>query len=130
MFYVYRHAVQDTETEAAPKEDEIHLSKGVIHQVDVMFQSGCAHDIHVQIWQANQQIWPTNRGESIVGDATIVSFREFHPVAPGSQILTIKSWSGGTVDGKYIEVHLGLLSKKIIQPLSFEELLIAAAGIE
>ena len=130
MFYVYRHAVQDTETEASPKEDDIHLTEGVIHQVDVMFESGCANDIHVQIWQGNLQIWPTNRGVSIVGDATIVSFREFFPVAPGNQILTIKSWSGGTVDDKDIEVHLGLLPKKIIQPLSFEELLAAAAGID
>jgi len=130
MLYVYRHAVQDSETKASPREDDIHLTEGVIHQVDIMFQSGCDHDIHIQIWHANQQIWPTNRGESLVGDATIISFREFHPVAPGNQVLTIKSWSGGTVDDKYIEIHLGLLPKKIIQPLSFEELLIAAAGIE
>lgn len=130
MFYVYRHKVivTDPDTQALP--NIIHLTEGVIHQVDVMFQAGCAHDVHVQIWQANHQIWPTNREESLTGDATIISFREFHPIAPGNQILTIKSWYGVDKTGFYIEVHLGLLPKKIIQPLSFEELLAAAAGIE
>lgn len=130
MFYVYRPDAVVSETEAAPKEDDIHLTEGVIHQVDVMFQSGCALDVHVQIWQANQQLWPTNRGASMVGDATIISFREFQPIAPGNQILTIKSWSGQVVTDKNIEVHIGVLPKKVIQPLSFEELLAAAAGID
>lgn len=132
MFYVYRHKVivTDPDTQATP--NTLHLTKGVIHQVDVMFQSGTLHETHVQIWQANRQIWPTNRGKTLTGDATIISFREFHPVAPGSQILTIKSWydTDDGVSGKFIEVHIGLLPKKIIQPLSFEELLAAAAGIE
>lgn len=130
MFYVYRPDAAVSETEANPKEDDIHLTEGVIHQVDVMFQSGCAFDVHAQIWQANLQIWPSNRGASLVGDATIISFREFLPVAPGNQILTIRSWSGQTVTDKYIEVHIGVLPRRIIQPLSFEELLAAAAGIE
>jgi len=130
MFYVYRHKVVDADVVGDKKEDDLHLTEGVIHQVDVMFQSGCVHNIHVQIWQGNQQLWPTNRDEDLTGDGTIVSFREFYPVAPGNQILTIKSWHTLTTVDKYIEVHLGVLPKKIIQPLSFEELLAAAAGID
>jgi len=130
MFYVYRHKVVDADVVGDKKEDDLHLTEGVIHQVDVMFQSGCVHNIHVQIWHANQQLWPTNRDEDLTGDATIVSFREFHPIHPGNQILTIKSWHTLTTVDKYIEVHLGVLPKKIIQPLSFEELLAAAAGID
>ena len=130
MFYVYRPDTAVSEAEATPKEFDIHLTEGVIHQVDVMFQSGCAFDVHAQIWQSNLQLWPTNRDADMVGDATIISFREFHPIAPGNQILTIKSWSGQVVKDKYIEVHIGVLPKKIIQPLSFEELLAAAAGID
>lgn len=130
MFYVHRHLMEDDEEEATPHTEDIHLTEGVIHQVDVMFQSGCEHNIHVQIWQANIQIWPTNRGATLTGDATIISFREFYPIAPGNQILTIKAWGPATLVEKYIEVHIGVLPKKIIQPLSFEELLAAAAGIE
>ena len=130
MFYIHRHQVVDGDIEATPNEAELHLTEGVIHQVDVMFQSGCVHDIHVQIWQSNIQIWPTNRGESLTGDGTIVSFREFYPIAIGNQLLVIKSWGPAIALDKYIEVHLGVLPKKIIQPLSFEELLAAAAGID
>lgn len=130
MFYVYRHKVLAGDDVDNKQEDNIHLTEGVVHQVDVMFQSGCENQIHVQLWQADRQLWPTNRDESLTGDGTIISFREFHPVAPGNQILTIKSWHTLAIEDKYIEVHLGVLPKKVIQPLSFEELLAAAAGIE
>lgn len=130
MFYILRKKIEIAHVEATPYEEDIHLTEGVIHQVDVMFQSGCNHEINVQIWQANQQIWPSNRGKSLTGDATIVSFREFYPVAPGNQILTVKAWGPDPALDKYIEVHLGVLARRIIQPLSFEELLAAAAGIE
>lgn len=132
MFYVHKHKVIVTELKAAPHQQDIHLTEGVIHQVDVMFQSGCAYEIACQIWQATHQIWPTNRGAVLTGDATVISFREFYPVAPGNQILTLKLWTNDptNVYDKYVEIHLGLLPKKIIQPLSFDELLAAAAGIE
>lgn len=130
MFYIYRPEEAVSEEAADPKSDDIHLTEGVIHQVDVMFQSGTLLDVHVQIWQGNLQLWPSNRGATMTGDATIISFREFYPIAPGNQILTIKSWSGQIVKTKFIEVHLGILAKKVIQPLSFEELLAAAAGLD
>lgn len=130
MFYVYRPSAAVSEAKATPKEANIHLTEGIIHQVDIMFQSGCDFDVHVQILQANIQLWPTNRQASFVGDATIISFREFYPIALGNHILTFRSWSGQTVTDKFIEVHIAVLPRKIIQPLSFEELLAAAAGIE
>lgn len=130
MFYIHRHLVADGNVDTDPNEAELHLTEGVIHQVDVMFQAGCLHNIHVQIWQANRQVWPTNTGESLTGDGTIISFREFFPISAGKKLITIKSWGPAEPLDKYIEVHLGLLPKKIIQPLSFEELLAAAAGID
>lgn len=130
MFYIHRHQVVIADIEATKHTADIHLTEGVIHQVDVMFQQGCVHDIHVQLWLANIQLWPSNRGQSMTGDGTIISFREFFPVSPGNQIITVKAWGPDPALDKYVEIHLGVLPKKVIQPLSFEELLAAAAGIE
>lgn len=130
MFYAFSHTPTGALTEATATEVELQLGAGVIHQVDVLFQDGCNHETFVQIFRANFQVWPTNRGEYLRGNATVVSFREFYELTPGESILTAHVWSTLTSDWKEIIIQIGLLPKRIIQPMAFEELLAAAAGIE
>lgn len=130
MFYVFPHTVTTSDIVTAKHREDMDLTAGVIHQVDVLFQDGCDHEAHVQIFQANFQIWPTNRGETLRGNATVVSFREFYELKPGASDLHAMIWGDGTIDDVEVVIQIGLLPKRIIQPLSFEELLAAAAGIE
>ena len=130
MFYIFSHTPLVDDTEAAPELLEMHLTAGIIHQVDVLFQDGCAHEIFVQIWQANRQLWPSNRGQKLRGNATVVSFREFHELKAGDTILTAKIWTKLEVYTYEVIIQIGLLPKRVLQPLSFEELLSAATGIE
>lgn len=130
MFYVFSHTPTEVLAEATATEVPIPLTAGIIHQVDVLFQDGCDHETFVQIFQADFQVWPTNRGEYLRGNATVVSFREFYELAPGGSILTAHIWSTLTTDWKEVIVQIGLLPKRIIQPMAFDELLSAAAGIE
>lgn len=129
MFYVFSYTPDGTETEADPYEFSIPLTEGVIHQVDVLFQDGCNHEEFVQVWFANHQLWPSNRGESMRGNATVVSFREFLELTQGATKLTGKIWTTLTSDWKEILIQIGVLPKAILQPLSFEELLKAATGV-
>ena len=64
------------------------------------------------------------------GNATVISFREFFELEPGGNDLTAFIWGDGVVTGKEVVIQIGLLPKRILQPLSFEELLTAATGIE
>lgn len=130
MFYCFDTAVAAANDADNKQETEIHLSAGVIHQVDVLFQTGSSHHIHVQIWHANRQLWPSNRGETLRGNATVVSFREFYELLPGGQVLKIVAWNDDSATETEVLVQIGLLPKKVLQPLSFEALLEAAAGIE
>lgn len=129
MFYVFSHTPVITNTAANPKIIEIELTAGVIHQVDVLFQDGCKHQEFVQIFQGNHQLWPTNRGEKLRGNATVVSFREFMELGPGKAMLTAKIWTTLTTDFKEILINVGVLPKEILQPMSFSELLRAATGL-
>jgi len=129
MFYVFTCTPTADNSEESPEKFEMHLTAGVIHQVDVLFQSGCEHQEFVQICDDAFQIWPNNRGEKLRGDATVISFRDFYEVKPGNTVLTAKVWSTLGADWKEIIVQIGLLPKSVLQPLSFEELLAAAAGI-
>jgi len=130
MFYAFRHTVDHTNGYTYPTDFELKLSAGIIHQVDVLFQAGCIHLVDVQVFQASFQIWPTNRGATLRGNATVISFREFYELDPGESTLTARIDAHTDVQDIDVIIQIGLLPKRIIQPLSFDELLAAAAGIK
>jgi hypothetical protein len=130
MFYVFSHTVEAANTEASPYLLDMKLTAGIIHQVDVLFQDGCNHEVFVQLFNDAYQVWPSNRGEKLRGNATVVSFREFFELTPGNTRLTGKIWTTLDADFKEVIVQVGLLPKRVIQPLSFDELLAAATGLE
>jgi len=130
MFYVFDHSVVTGDIDTSPKRLNLDLTAGVIHQVDVLFQDGCDHKAHVQIFQGGLQLWPSNRGKSLRGNATVVSFREFLELVTGATDLYALIWGDGVITGVEVIIQIGLLPKKIIQPMSFEELVTAAAGTE
>ena len=128
MFYVFSYTPVVTDTEAAPHVMDMQLSAGVIHQVDVLFQSGCDHKTFIQIFDGNFQVWPTNRGEKMRGDATVISFREFYEMLPGDARLKGHIWTTLTTGFKEVILQIGVLKKGTLQPLSFDELLAAVKG--
>ncbi|MBA7666358.1 hypothetical protein ES703_74437 [subsurface metagenome] len=130
MFYTFSYTPSASDAKSSPYKLEMQLTAGIIHQVDVLFQNGCNHEEFVQIFNDNVQVWPSNRGEKLRGNATVVSFREFYELSPGNSTLTAVFWTTLTEDFKEITISLGLLPRKVLQPLSFEELLTAAVGIE
>jgi len=129
MFYVFDHPVVAANKASDPKELTMKLMAGVMPQVGIVFQVGCLHMVKVQVWQAGHQVWPTNRLKAFEGNATAISFREFHELGEGTSTLTALIWGDGT-DLARVVIQIGVLPKRIIQPLSFDELLNAAAGIE
>ena len=128
MFYTFSYTPSAADTEASPHELSMKLTAGVIHQVDILFQDGCDHEIFVQVYDDNFQLWPSNRGETLRGNATVVSFREFFELIPGNTVLTAKIWTTLAADFKEVLIQIGLLPKQIIQPFSFEELIKTALG--
>ena len=130
MFYAFDQTITTSDISTSKIRKDMPLTAGVIHQVDVLFQDGCDHEAHVQIFQAGFQIWPTNRGATLRGNATVVSFRDFYELAIGHTDLHAHIWGDGTIDDVEVIIQIGLLPKRIIQPLSFDELLAAAAGME
>jgi len=130
MFYAFDHLLLTAHDEDNKQTLPMDLAAGIIHQVDVLFQDGCNHDAHVQIFHGKFQLWPSNRGKTLRGNATVVSFREFYELTPGSTDLFALVWGDPAVNDVEVIIQIGLLPKRIIQPMSFDELLTAAAGIE
>jgi hypothetical protein len=93
MFYTFSYTPSASDTEANPCELKMQLGAGVIHQVDILFQDGCDHEEFVQVFLEDFQLWPSNRGEKMRGNATVISFREFHELIPGDSTLTAHIWT-------------------------------------
>jgi len=126
LFYVFSYTPSASDTLASPHEIGLDLTAGVIHQVDILFQLGCNHQEFVQIFDGNFQVWPSNRGEKIRGDATVVSFREFYELTLGHNRLVAIIWSTKATPWYEIIIQIGVLPREVIQPLSFKELIKAA----
>jgi hypothetical protein len=129
MFYSFDYTLTSNDIVTAKHKLIMPVVTGVIHQVDVLFQSGCAHKINVQIFEGISQLWPSNHGNSFRGDATVVSFREYYDIKAEPAELFAYLWTTDTSILFEIIIEIGILSKQILQPLSFDELLAAAAGI-
>jgi len=130
VFYVFDQPITTGDIDTNKIRLPMDLTAGVIHQVDVLFQNGCDHQAHVQIFQGNFQLWPSNRGKTLRGNATVVSFREFYELEPGGSDLYAMIWGDGVITGVEVVIQIGLLPKRIIQPMSFEALLEAARGMK
>jgi len=128
MFYSYNITVAASYDEDAPKKDYLDLSAGVIHQVDLIFPDNSTKDIYVRIFHGSLQLIPTNRLGAIRADNTIISTREFFELPAGNSQLVIHSWNEHATDPFLLTVNIGVLSKKVMQPLSFDDLLKAALG--
>jgi hypothetical protein len=129
MFYAFDYTVTANDIVTAKYKLSMPVVTGVIHQVDVLFQSGSAHKINIQIFDGISQIWPSNHGKSFRGDSTVVSFREFYEIESEPAELHALLWTTDTSVLFEVIIEIGILSKRILQPLSFDELLKAAAGL-
>jgi len=123
MFYSWELPVAAGNIASNPLRLEMPMSTGIIHQVDVLFPDNCDHNIRVQIFDASFQLWPSNRGGTIRGDACVLSFRDFYEMLPASNILTGLAWWAGTQTVQSIWIQIGVLPRAVLQPFSLAELL-------
>ena len=123
MFYAFPIAVVAANTSANKKEISMPISSGVIHQVDILFPDTCDHNIRVQIFDGDFQLWPSNRNGTIRGDAEIVSFRDFYEVGTSRNVLKASAWWEDTETAVTVFVQIGVLPKAVLQPFSLSELL-------
>jgi len=123
MFYSWPVVVATDNIESNKSVIQMPMSAGIIHQVDILFPDTCDHDIRVQIFNASFQLWPTNRGGTIRGDAAVISFRDFYEMAPATNILTAYAWLTDEDKAGTIWIQIGVLPRSILQPFSLAELL-------
>ena len=123
MFYSWPITVVAANTELSKAEIEMPMSAGVIHQVDILFPDDCDHNIRVQVFDTNLQLWPSNRTGTIRGDACVISFRDFYEMRIENNILKAFAWWEDTETEQTVWIQIGVLPRSILQPFSLAELL-------
>jgi len=123
MFYSFPIVVAAGNTAANKAEIDMSMAAGVIHQVDILFPDDCDHNIRVQIFDANFQLWPSNRDAAIRGDATVVSFRDFYGMKSANNTLRGLAWWEDVETAQTIFIQIGVLPRAVLQPFSLAELL-------
>ena len=123
MFYSWPITIVAANTASNKAKIEMPMSAGVIHQVDILFPDDADNNIRVQVFDASFQLWPSNRGGAIRGDATVVSFRDFYEMKSANNRLTGYAWWDDTSTETTIWIQIGVLPRAVMQPLSLAELL-------
>jgi len=122
MFYTYEKCCAINGSSTSYNEVDLDLSAGIIHQIDMIFPSDADKELKAQIWQGGNQVWPSNRGGTIVGDSMVISFREFFSLTSSRNNLTLRCWNTGTTAAKLLVVNIGILPEDILQPFSISKL--------
>lgn len=130
MFYSYNIDLPAAGTEATAVETEMKMGAGVIHQIDIIFPYNQDKDINVRILYQNHALMPTNRLSTLRGHNTVISTREHIPLTAETNLLICQAWNTNASDEYMITVNMGVLSQRILQPFSFQELMAAALGLE
>jgi len=123
MFYSWPITIAAGNDADNKAEIEMPMSAGVIHQVDILFPDTADHNIRVQVFDTNLQLWPSNREGTIRGDASVISFRDFYEMRAANNILKGLAWWEDTETATTIWIQIGVLQRDILQPFSLAELL-------
>lgn len=109
MIYLYAVAVPRSTAEADPLVEEMALGPGEVGQVRVGFPWGCAGLVHVQVWRAEHQVWPTNPGTSFAWNDYTYEFPEAEPVIGPAENWTIRAWNLDERNDHTVTVALAIL---------------------
>lgn len=114
MFYDVSFTIPANTTKAAPLEQHVKLSHGVIHRVEVGFPSGCAGLAHLQILEGAHHVWPTNPAGSFNTDDYTIPIDDYYELFEEPYTLTLVGWNEDDTFSHTLEVRFGILPAWVI----------------
>lgn len=109
MFYLFSIPVPRSTPESNPLITDLSLGPGEIAEVRVGFPWGCAGLVHVQVWRAEHQVWPSSPGESFAWNDYVYEFPEAEPVSGPAEHWSIRAWNDDERHDHRVEVALAIL---------------------
>ena len=93
MYYSFDLTVPASTAETAPLVDEVELVPGTVTRVELQFPRGCVGLVHVKVFHAAHQVWPSNPGGAIAGDGSLVGWAEQWELDDKPSGLRLVAWN-------------------------------------
>lgn len=109
MLYDFALIIAASTTEASPTEQELKLTYGVIHRVEIEFPPGCAGLAHIALDYGKHQVWPTNPERSFASDNHVIAWNDHLPLSYAPFTLKLRGWNEDDTYPHTITVRIGIL---------------------
>ena len=101
-------------------------AKGIIHRIEIVFPSGCAGLVHVQLFQSGHPIAPSNESDTYSGNDDVLEIPEFIELKSELNTITIKGWNEDDTYDHKILFRIYILAKEFLLPIGATEGILAA----
>lgn len=118
MFYSFAITVKHGKTEADPEVQELKLTHGVIHLVEVRFRRGTDFRVGARIYHSEHQLFPTNPDEDLREDGRALTFREHYRLFEAPYTLKVKTYAPTANYDHTIYIRIGVLTEEVLTPLA------------
>ena len=78
---------------SSPLKTEYVVTEGIVYHLEVIFPPGSSGLLHVQVFDAQYQMFPTTIGESFVGDNLRLSFDVLYAKEDFPFLFTVVTWN-------------------------------------
>ncbi len=97
-------------TAASPKKTVVTVTEGIVYHLKLYFPPGPSGLLHVQIFDATYQVFPTTLGESFVGDNQRFDFDVLYPKDDQPFQLAVVTWNLDDTYAHEVSVWLAMES--------------------
>lgn len=116
MYYDVSFTIPANTTRSAPHTEDLKLTHGIIHRIELGFPSGCAGLAHLQIRKGLHQVWPTNPQGSFNTNGYTIPINEYYELTGEPYILTLVGWNLDDTYDHTLEVRIGILPAAVLMP--------------
>ncbi len=93
MIYETRLTIPANTTQAQAVETDVSIHPGTVTVLEILFPTGCAGLVHVQILHWVRQIWPSNPNSDFTGNGDPMTFAEDYEVLDPPFFFTVRGWN-------------------------------------
>jgi hypothetical protein len=128
VLYVLALTIPANTAEAAPHEEDLKLTDGVITRVEVEFPAGCAGLAHSSARQAIHQVFPTNPDGDLCSDNHVIAWNDYEDLDTDPRVLTIGGWNDDDTYPHTITWRIELTPREIAERLKAQQGMLAGIG--
>lgn len=113
MFYDFAFTITAGKTKAAPAEQVLKLTHGVIHTVRLDFPPGPRGEVNIALYHEGHQLYPTNPDGAFNADNTYINYDDFFELLTEPYSLKARGWAPTANYDHTVHIEIGVMESKL-----------------